>query len=76
MPLLRHVGDDEEASMYPNLMHEIARYEPADSFAKRQARFAHEVKKASDTPQRRFRLLGRPGRGAQTARPRPLIGGA
>ena len=46
--------------MYPTLMHEIARYEQADRLREaKQARFAHEVKMASDRPQRRFRLLGR-----------------
>ena len=48
--------------MHPNSMHEIARYEQVDRLRDaKQARFAHEVKKASDTPQRRFRLLGRTG---------------
>jgi hypothetical protein len=46
--------------MYPNLMHDIARYEQADRLRDaKQARLAHEVKMASDRPQRRFRLLGR-----------------
>ena len=46
--------------MHPTLMHEIARYEQVDRLREaKQARLAHEVSKASDTPQRRFRLLGR-----------------
>jgi len=46
--------------MHPNSMHEIARYEQVDRLRDaKQARLAHEVKMASDTPQRRFRLLGR-----------------
>jgi hypothetical protein len=46
--------------MYPTLMHEIARYEQADKLREaKQARLAHEASMASDTPQRRFRLLGR-----------------
>jgi hypothetical protein len=45
--------------MYPTLMHEIARYEQVDRlrYAK-QARLAREADTASETPQRRFRLLG------------------
>ena len=46
--------------MYPTLMHEIARYEQVDRLREaKQERLAHEVRTASDTPQRRFRLLGR-----------------
>ncbi len=46
--------------MHPTLMHEIARYEQVDRLRDaKQARLAHEVSMASDTPQRRFRLLGR-----------------
>ena len=46
--------------MYPTLMHEIARDQQADRLREaKQARLAQEAVKASDTPQRRFRLLGR-----------------
>ena len=46
--------------MHPTLMYELARYEQVDKLrAAKQARLAHEVRMASDTPQRRFRLLGR-----------------
>jgi hypothetical protein len=44
--------------MHPIVMHDVARHEQADRLrtAKRE-RLAHEVSKASDVPQRRFRLL-------------------
>ena len=46
--------------MYPTLMQEIARYEQVDRLRDaKQARLAHEVSMASETPQRRLRLLGR-----------------
>ena len=46
--------------MHPTLMHEIARYEQVDRLREaEQARLAHEVRTASDRPQRRFRLLDR-----------------
>ena len=46
--------------MYPTLMHDIARYEQVDRLRDaKQARLAHEASMASETPQRRFRLLGR-----------------
>ena len=55
--------------MYPTLMHEIARYEQVDRLRDaKQARLAHEVRMASETPQRRFRPLGRL-RGKMLGRP-------
>jgi hypothetical protein len=46
--------------MYTTLMHEIARDQQEDRLRNaKQARLAREAAKASDTPQRRFRLLGR-----------------
>jgi len=46
--------------MHSTLMHEIARYEQVDRLREaKQERLAHEVRTASETPQRRFRLLGR-----------------
>ena len=63
--------------MHPTLMYELARYEQVDKLrAAKQARLAHEVRMASDTPQRRFRLLPAQGCGARTARLQPLIRGA
>ena len=46
--------------MHPIVMHDVARHEQADRLRNaKQARLAHEVKTASEMPQRRFRLLGR-----------------
>jgi hypothetical protein len=46
--------------MHPTLMHEIARYRQADMLREAErTRRAHEVSTAFETPQRRFRLLGR-----------------
>ena len=46
--------------MHPIVMHDVARHEQADRLRDaKHARLAHEVNAASDTPQRRFRLLGR-----------------
>ena len=46
--------------MHPILMHDVARHEQADRLRNaKQARLAREVDKASEVPQRRFRLLGR-----------------
>jgi hypothetical protein len=62
---------------HPTLMHEIARYEQVDRLRyAEQARLAHEASTASETPQRRFRLLGR-HRVAVLGRAvlRPLTGG-
>jgi hypothetical protein len=55
-----YVTTERSPLMHPTLMHEIARYEQADRLRKaEQARLAHEVRRASDTPQRWFRLQGR-----------------
>jgi hypothetical protein len=64
--------------MYPTLMHEIARHEQADRLREaKQERLAHEVRMASDTPRRRFRLLGRLRVAARVrARLQPLNRGA